>query len=62
MCIDRNTVLCPGMVITIEPGVYIPVDFHCSRRTSEELVVISLPSCPKFFFFQVLGNWNKVGR
>ena len=28
--LDRNTTLVPGMVVTIEPGVYIPMDHSLS--------------------------------
>ncbi|CAI8039001.1 Xaa-Pro aminopeptidase 3 [Geodia barretti] len=28
MLVDRNTELEPGMVLTIEPGVYLPQDYH----------------------------------
>lgn len=37
MLIDRNSILNPGMVITIEPGVYISKDFPCSSPASMEL-------------------------
>ena len=36
MLIDRNSILNPGMVITIEPGVYISKDFPCSSPASME--------------------------
>ena len=31
LTVDRNTILSPGMVVTIEPGVYIPLNFQCSH-------------------------------
>lgn len=34
--IERNTVLAPGMVITIEPGVYISREFPCSDPAVQE--------------------------
>ena len=36
MVIDRNTRLAPGMVVTIEPGVYIPQDYHGDSKMAEE--------------------------
>ena len=34
--VDRDTVLSPGMVITIEPGVYVPRDWHVLTKTAKE--------------------------
>ena len=31
MTVERNSILSPGMVITVEPGVYIPHNFTCSH-------------------------------
>lgn len=31
LSVDRNTVLSAGMVITVEPGVYVPHNFPCSH-------------------------------
>ena len=28
MLVDRNQQLDQGMVITVEPGVYVPLDYH----------------------------------
>lgn len=36
--IDRSTVLSPGMVVTIEPGVYIAEGSPCSTAAAKELV------------------------
>ena len=30
MLINRNTLLAPGMVVTIEPGVYVPLGYSPS--------------------------------
>lgn len=37
MLVDRNSILTPGMVVTIEPGVYISRDFSCSAPSTMEL-------------------------
>ena len=31
LTVDRNAVLAPGMIITVEPGVYVPYNFPCSH-------------------------------
>ena len=36
MVIDRNTPLAPGMVITIEPGLYIPHDYPGDSKMAKE--------------------------
>ena len=28
MLVERNQQLSPGMVVTVEPGVYLPLDYH----------------------------------
>ena len=36
MVVDRNTRLAPGMVVTIEPGVYIPQDYSGDSKIAKE--------------------------
>ncbi len=36
MNVDRNTVLAPGMVVTIEPGVYVPLGYSHQSKMAKE--------------------------
>ena len=42
MLVDRNTELEPGMVLTIEPGVYLPQDYHLQGSSAATALVHNL--------------------
>lgn len=55
MLVDRNTELEPGMVVTVEPGVYIPHDYQLQGSSAAtESVVGLLP--PWFIMSNFTGS------
>lgn len=42
MLVDRNTELEPGMVVTVEPGIYIPHDYQLQGSSAATESVVGL--------------------